>query len=85
MSDATAKEIFNQLLDDVVRGVNAIADEIDRSPDEEFVRTGFRVLALAISRLPEREREEQLRDIEDGDLRRAVGLFPDTQRKEWLQ
>jgi len=76
---ASAKEIFNQLLDDVVRGVNAIAAEIDRSADEEFVATTFAVLALAISRLSPVDREETLLAIEEeGTLRKAVAGFSGT-------
>jgi hypothetical protein len=48
------------------------------APDENFVRSAFALLALAISRLPRPEREATLRAMEDGGaLRRAVELYPD--------
>ena len=80
---ANAKQIFNQLLDDVVRGVNLIAAEIDREPHEEFVATALAVLALAISKLSPAEREETLLAIEEGGaLRQAVEMYPNVSRPE---
>jgi hypothetical protein len=77
---ANAKAIFNKLLDGVVDGVNAIAAEIDRPAQDEFVATAFTILALAISKLPPAEREETLLAIEDGrTLRTAVAGFPGAQ------
>jgi hypothetical protein len=77
----TAKERFNQLLDDVVAGVNDIAVEVDRSADDEFVSTTFIMLALAISRLPEHKADRWLTEIEDeGSLRQAVKKFPGARR-----
>jgi hypothetical protein len=76
----SAKEIFKQLLGDVVAGVSAIAVEVDRPADEEFVATAFAVLGLAISRLPAAQRENTLLGIEDGRaLRQAVAMYPNTQ------
>jgi len=72
-----AKAIFNRLLEDVVAGVNAIAEEVDREPHEEFVATALAVLALAISKLTPAEREKTLLGIEEGGaLRRAVAMYP---------
>jgi hypothetical protein len=80
---AAAKQIFNQMLEDVVAGVNAIATEIDREPHEEFAATAFTILALAISKLPPAKREEMLLGIEEGRaLRRAVEAYPNVSRPE---
>jgi len=89
MSDASAKEIFSQLLDDVVRGVNAIAAEIDREPHAEFTATAMAILALAISKLPADQREEALIGIEEGGaLRKAVEMYPSASQRpgdRWVQ
>jgi hypothetical protein len=80
---AAAKQIFNQVLEDVVRGVNALAAEIDREPHEEFAATALAILGLAISKLPRAEREEALLAIEEGGLlRRAVEAYPNVSRPE---
>jgi hypothetical protein len=80
---AAAKQIFNQVLEDVVRGVNALAAEIDREPREEFAATALAILGLAISKLPRAEREEALLAIEEGGvLRRAVEAYPNVSRPE---
>jgi hypothetical protein len=72
----SVKERFNQMLDAVVAGVNDIAAQLDRPADDEFAARTFGMFALAISNLSEPEREEMLREIEDGLLRRAVNNFP---------
>ena len=48
-------------------------------PDRDFVESGVALLALAISRLTPAEREDVLRGIEFGALRRAVQQFPGVQ------
>ena len=72
----SAKELFNQLLADVVAGVNAMAAEGERPADKEFVSTAFAILGLAISRLPLAEGEARLMGVEEA-LRRAVAMYPD--------
>ena len=63
---------------DTVEGV-----ELD-DPDRDFVDAGVALLALAISRLDSTEREDVLRGIEFGALRRAVQQFPNAQpRNQW--
>ena len=85
MSEASAKELFNQLLQDVVAATNAIAAEVERSADEEFASTAFAVLALAISTLGRSQRETMLRDIETGELREAVERFSQPPSDRWTQ
>ena len=59
------------------------AVELDDS-DRDFVDAGVALLALAISRLDPAEREDVLRGIEFGALRRAVQQFPNAQpRIQW--
>ena len=43
--------------------------------DDDFVADAFALLALAIGKLPAAKREDELRGIEFGALRRAVQLF----------
>ena len=53
-------------------------------PDRDFVDASVALLALAISRLDPTEREDVLRGIEFGALRRAVQQFPNAQpRIQW--
>ena len=57
--------------------------ELD-DPDRDFVDAGVALLALAISRLDPAGREDVLRGIEFGALRRAVQQFPNAQpRIQW--
>ena len=59
------------------------AVELD-DPDRDFVDAGMALLALAISRLDSTEREDVLRGIEFGALRRAVQQFPNARpRIQW--
>ena len=58
----------------VIEVVGNLPDEGE--PPEEFVHGAFGLLAAAISKLPAAERERELLTIEAGDLRRAVGMFP---------
>jgi hypothetical protein len=48
--------------------------------DEKFLSVAMAIVALAISKLPAREREETLQYIEAGTLRYAVNQFPNAQR-----
>jgi hypothetical protein len=73
-----ARERFDQMLDAVVAGVNDLAAENDRTPDDQFVAAALAILALAISRLPAVVREETLLAIEEGRaMRKAVAMYPD--------
>jgi hypothetical protein len=81
----SARERFNQLLDDVVAGVNDIASETDRPAHAEFTATAIAVLPLAISKLSPAERESALQGIEEGGaLRRAVAMYPAPQAKRMV-
>jgi hypothetical protein len=73
-----ASKRFDQMLDAIIEGVNGLAAENDRTPDDQFVAATLAILALAISRLPAVVREETLLAIEEGRaLRKAVLMYPD--------
>ena len=56
--------------------IETVGNLPDEGEPDEFVNGAFGLLAAAISKLPETERERELMLIEAGDLRRAVGMFP---------
>jgi hypothetical protein len=60
-------------LDKVLDHAAAISDG-----PSDFVAIGLALLAVAISQLPPEQRDAELLDIEDGALRRAVELYPDS-------
>jgi hypothetical protein len=63
--------LLDRLLDSVE------AQDFNGDPDEEIVASALALLALAISRLPQTEREATLLGIEERHvLRQAVGMFP---------
>jgi hypothetical protein len=64
--------LMNRLLD----VVEAADFEAPAARDEEFVNVGLGMLSLAISKLAPAEREDVLRVLEGGALRRAVEEFP---------
>jgi hypothetical protein len=66
----TARELTDRLLDLVV------TVDLSTDPNDDFVRAGIAVLATALSKLDEPEREAYLGRIERGSLRRAVAKFP---------
>jgi len=51
-------------------------------PAEDFLAVTMSLLGLALSKLPPDEREQYLTEIEDGTLRRVVGMYPNT-RQPW--
>jgi hypothetical protein len=59
----------------IIKTVSDTLEEGVCEPDE-FVHGTFGLLAAAISKLPEAEREAELAAIEAGSLRRAVAKFP---------
>jgi hypothetical protein len=50
--------------------------ELDEA-ESDFPEAAFNLLALAISLLGPEKRERAISAVEDGELRRAVGKFPD--------
>ena len=49
-------------------------------PVADYANGAFAILAAALAKLPEHKREPFLANIEAGDLRRAVQLFPNACR-----
>jgi hypothetical protein len=69
---SAARVRFNQLLEDVVAGVNDIAAAVDRPAADEFAATAIVILALAISKLSAAAREDFLLGVEDGSKRNRI-------------